>query len=111
MAEDHRGLNDSHRRRLAAILTDIEENLANIERAALSTTASPFSQTSPDLTPTQSQVLTDYLRRFREIMAGIAPLLGRHGQAKKVAASWSIQNALHFVDIAVAEMGASYLRG
>jgi GTP-binding protein EngB required for normal cell division len=105
------GLNDSHNRRLAAILTDIEENLVNVERAAVSTGASPFAQTSPDLTPTQQQVVADYLGRIREIIVGIAPRLGRHAQARRVSASWSIQNALHFVDIAIAEMGASYLRG
>jgi len=105
------GLNDSHQRRLAAILTDMEENLANVERAAFTTSTSPFAQTSPDLTPTQQQVVGDYLRRIREIIATVAPLLGRHGENKRVAASWSIQNALHFVDIAIAEMGASYLRG
>lgn len=105
------GLNDSHRRRLAAVLADIEQNLANIERDALTTTVSPFSQIAPDLTPTQQQVVSDYVRRLREIMTAILPLLGRHAQQRKVAASWSIQNALQFVDIAVAEMGASYLRG
>src|SRR5712691_6971529 len=109
---DQTGLNDSHKRRIAAVLTSVEELLEQIEAAAAAgESKSPFSSTHQDLTPTQQQVVRDYVARLRSVLTSTVPLLGSHGGRRSTAASWAIQTNLRFVAIAAEELGPSFLRG
>ncbi|HTO87045.1 MAG TPA: dynamin family protein [Thermoanaerobaculia bacterium] len=104
------GLNENHHRSLRSAFKHIDKLLADAQ-AAWAGPGSPFATHFPDLTPTQQRVIADYIARVRDQMADSCRALGISLEPPRVAASWSVQTAVSFAQIAVAEIAPSRLEG
>jgi len=87
-------LNENHRRAILAAFRTIDKLLEDVENAKASA-ASPLSRLFNDLTPTQQQVIGDY------VATSVKP--------PGTAASWAIQTGL--AQITVQEIAPSRLKG
>ncbi len=103
-------LNENHRRAILAAFRTIDKLLEDVENARAST-ASPFSRIFNDLTPTQQQVIGDYVAGIRARMTDALKALATSVKPPGTAASWAIQTALAFAQITVQEIDASRLNG
>jgi GTP-binding protein EngB required for normal cell division len=103
-------LNENHHRSLRSAFKHIDGLLRDAQ-AAWAESNSPFATHLPDLTPTQERIVTDYFARIRGQMADACRVLGITLEPPRIAASWSIQTAISFAQIAVAEIAPSRLQG
>lgn len=103
-------LNENHRRAILAAFRTIDKLLEDVENVRASA-ASPFSRIFNDLTPTQQQVVGDYVEGIRARMTDALKALETSVRPPETAASWAIQTALAFAQITVQEIAPSRLRG
>ena len=103
-------LNENHRRAILAAFRTIDKLLEDVENAQASA-ASPFSRIFNDLTPTQQQVIGDYVAGIRARMTDALKALATSVRPPGTAASWAIQTALAFAQITVQEIAPSRLKG
>ena len=104
-------LNENHRRAILAAFRTIDKLLEDVENAQASA-ASPFSRIFNDLTPTQQQVIGDYVAGIRARMTDALKALATSVKPPATsAASWAIQTALAFAQITVQEIAPSRLNG
>jgi GTP-binding protein EngB required for normal cell division len=104
------GLNESHRRAISAAFRHIDGLLADVE-AASSRVQSPFSRFFGDLSPTQQDVVADYVAQIRARMMEVLTALGISLRPPESPASWAIQTNLSFARITVQEIDPSRLTG
>ena len=103
-------INENHRRSILAAFRTIDKLLEDVDNAK-ATAVSPFSRLFNDLTPTQQQVIGDYVAAIRSRMTDALKALGATLDPPRTAASWAIQTALAFGQITVQEIAPSRLRG
>ncbi len=104
------GLNDNHRRVLLSAMVHLDKLLGDIDAIA-SGPESPFSAHLDDLTPSQRQVVRDYVRRIRDSLVGALARFGVPLPPREKHASWSIRTTLNFLDIDLHDLGPDQLRG
>ena len=104
------GLNDNHKRVLLSAMVHLDKLLGDIDAIA-SGTDSPFSAHLDDLTPSQRQVVRDYVRRIRSSLVGALARFGVPLPPRQKHASWSIRTTLNFLDIDLHDVGPEQLRG
>ena len=70
-----------------------------------------FKRVTPDATPVQRKILTDYVSQIRYVLEQF--MLAQHIEEGRAPPSglWSMRTAVIFAQTAVAEMRPSYLRG
>ena len=109
----HRGeLNDAQQRRLYVTCSYIDKLLSDIEQVLHETASpSPFSRHVIDITPAQTRVLEDHIRRLREQLLRTLAWQQMKPEPPEIPATRSVLTHLEFIDIAVEELKPSYMRG
>lgn len=111
-SQQHGELNEAQRRRLSVtcsyvdkLLREVEEILHEVE------SKSPFPQHVVDVTPAQTRVLEDHIRRIREQLLRALAWQNIAPKPSEIPATRSALTHLAFVDIAIEELKPSYMRG
>jgi GTP-binding protein EngB required for normal cell division len=105
-------LNENQQRRLIITCQYIDKMLSDIEQVLHSTTSlSPFPHYIIDITPAQSRVIEDHIRRLRSQLLRALDWQHMKPEPPQVPATRSIKVDLTFVDIAIEELRPSYMRG
>lgn len=106
------GLTENHERGLlagvqyaATLIRDCEEILAASDRP------SPLNRSTGGLTPPQQKIVEDYLHRLHEQLLRFLDAVGISPSPARISAVHAIANAMMFVENALEEMRARYLRG
>jgi GTP-binding protein EngB required for normal cell division len=105
-------LNENQQRRLIITCQYIDKMLSDIEQVLHSTTSlSPFPHYIIDITPAQSRVIEDHIRRLRSQLLRALDWQHMKPEPPQIPATRSIKVDLTFVDIAIEELRPSYMRG
>jgi GTP-binding protein EngB required for normal cell division len=105
-------LNEAQRRRLAVTCSYIDKLLSEVEQILHETSSkSPFPRHVIDLTPAQTRVLEDHIRRIREQLLRALAWQNITPDQPEIPATRSALTHLAFVDIAIEELKPSYMRG
>ena len=105
-------LNEAQQRRLSITCQYIDKLLGDVEQILHEAASkSPFPRHVVDVTPAQTRVLEDYIRRVREQLLRALAWQGLHPQPPGIPAARAILSHLAFVDIAIEELKPSYMRG
>jgi Dynamin family len=105
-------LNSNQQRRLYITCSYIDKLLAEIEQVLQETASpSPFLRHVIDITPAQSRVLEDHIRRLREQLLRTLAWQQMKPEPPEIPATRSVLTHLEFIDIAVEELKPSYMRG
>ncbi len=105
-------LNEAQQRRLYVTCSYIDKLLTEIEQVLHETTSpSPFQRHIIDITPAQSRVLEDHIRRLREQLLRTLAWQQMKPEPPEIPATRSVLTHLAFIDIAVEELKPSYMRG
>jgi GTP-binding protein EngB required for normal cell division len=108
----HGELNEAQRRRLAVTCSYIDKLLSEVEEVLHETSSkSPFLRHVIDLTPAQTRVLEDHIRRIREQLLRALAWQNITPDQPEIPATRSALTHLAFVDIAIEELKPSYMRG
>lgn len=111
-AQQHGELNEAQRRRLAVTCSYIDKLLSEVEEVLHETSSkSPFPRHVIDLTPAQTRVLEDHIRRIREQLLRALAWQNITPDQPEIPATRSALTHLAFVDIAIEELKPSYMRG
>jgi GTP-binding protein EngB required for normal cell division len=101
-----------HKQALLSTFLHIESRLKEMEAMlARGKRPSPLDQHVHDLSPTEVKVVEDYFARIRSTMV---TCLEKHGipiEVSHVSLRWSLQTAISFLSVAVAEVSPDRLRG
>jgi hypothetical protein len=101
-----------HKQALLSTFTYIESRLSQMEPLlAQDKRPSPLDQHIHDLSPAEAKAVEDYFARIRSTMASCLEKNGIPVEARRVSLRWSLQTAVSFLGVAVAEMGPDRLRG
>lgn len=104
--------NPSQSRTVAVTFRGVHRRLADIEamldRAGLE---SPFSESVPDLSPTEARVLRDYFARIRSAMLDLLRDCDIPLGVQRTSLRWAVQAHLAMAAVAVAELGPRQLEG
>jgi GTP-binding protein EngB required for normal cell division len=110
--EQHGELNDAQRRRLAVTCSYIDKLLCEVEQILHETfSKSPFPRHVVDVTPAQTRVLEDHIRRIREQLLRALAWQNITPDPPEIPATRAALTHLAFVDIAIEELKPSYMRG
>ncbi|MGC9157852.1 MAG: dynamin family protein [Terracidiphilus sp.] len=105
-------LNEPQQRRLLITCKYIDKLLGDIENALHSATShSAFPRYILNVTPAQSRVVEDYIRRFRSQLLRVLDWQRMKPEPPEIPVTRSITTDLAFIDIAVEELKPSYMRG
>ncbi len=105
-------LNEAQQRRLSITCQHIDKLLGDVERILHEAASkSPFPRHVVNVTPAQTRVLEDYIRRVREQLLRALAWQGLHPDPPDIPATRAILSHLAFVDIAIEELKPSYMRG
>jgi GTPase Era involved in 16S rRNA processing len=111
-SKQHGELNEAQRRRLAVTCSYIDKLLSEVEEILHETCSkSPFPRHVIDLTPAQTRVLEDHIRRIREQLLRALAWQNITPDQPEIPATRSALTHLAFVDIAIEELKPSYMRG
>lgn len=110
--QQHGELNDAQRRRLAVTCSYIDKLLSEVEQILNETASkSPFPRHVVDVTPAQTRVLEDHIRRIREQLLRALAWQNIAPDPPEIPATRAALTHLAFVDIAIEELKPSYMRG
>lgn len=105
-------LNEAQQRRLGITCQYIDKLLGDVELILHEAASkSPFPRHVVNVTPVQTRVLEDYIRRVREQLLRALAWQGLHPDPPDIPATRAILSHLAFVDIAIEELKPSYMRG
>lgn len=105
-------LNEAQRRRLAVTCSYIDKLLRDVEEILHETASkSPFPRHLVDVTPAQTRVLEDHIRRIREQLLRALAWQKIAPDPPEIPATRAALTHLAFVDIAIEELKPSYMRG
>ncbi len=105
-------LNANQQRRLYITCSYIDKLLAEIEQVLHETASpSPFARHVIDITPAQTRVLEDHIRRVREQLLRTLAWQQMKPEPPEIPATRSVLTHLEFIDIAVEELKPKYMRG
>jgi GTP-binding protein EngB required for normal cell division len=105
-------LNEPQQRRLSVTCHYIDKLLSSIEHALHSTSSlSPFSRYVVDVTPAQTRVLEDHIRRIRSQLLRALDWQHLKPEPPEIPVTRAITTDLAFVDISIEELRPSYMRG
>jgi GTP-binding protein EngB required for normal cell division len=105
-------LNEAQQRRLSITCKYIDKLLCDIEQALHSAASkSPFSRYAVDITPAQSRVIEDHIRRLRAQLLRALDWQHMKPEPPEIPVTRSIKVDLTFIDIAIEELRPSYMRG
>jgi GTPase Era involved in 16S rRNA processing len=110
--QQHGELNDAQRRRLAVTCSYIDKLLCEVEQILHETASkSSFPRHVVDVTPAQTRVLEDHIRRIREQLLRSLAWQNIAPDRPEIPATRAALTHLAFVDIAIEELKPSYMRG
>jgi GTP-binding protein EngB required for normal cell division len=105
-------LNEAQQRRLLISCQYIDKLLGSIEHALHSAASpSPFPRYIVDVTPAQTRVLEDHIRRIRSQLLHALAWQHMKPEPAQIPVTRTITTDLAFVDIAIEELRPSYMRG
>lgn len=105
-------LNEAQQRRLLVTCQYIDKLLSSVENALHSAASlSPFPQYVVDVTPAQTRVLEDHIRRIRSQLLRALAWQGLAPEPSEIPVTRAITTDLAFVDIAIEELRPGYMRG
>lgn len=105
-------LNDAQRLHLRVGCEYIDKLLGEIEAILHSAeSASPFPRYVLDISPAQSRVIEDFVRRLRSQLLRVLAWQHIESPPPSIPATRAIATHLHFVDIAIADMRPRAMRG
>jgi GTP-binding protein EngB required for normal cell division len=108
----HGELNEAHRRRLSVTCSYIDRLLREVEEIFHEAASkSPFPRHVVDVTPAQTRVLEDHIRRIREQLLRALAWQNIVPDPPEIPATRAALTHLAFVDIAIEELKPSYMRG
>jgi len=108
----HGELNKAHRRRLSVTCSYIDRLLREVEEIFHEAASkSPFPRHVVDVTPAQTRVLEDHIRRIREQLLRALAWQNIVPDPPEIPATRAALTHLAFVDIAIEELKPSYMRG
>jgi GTPase Era involved in 16S rRNA processing len=111
-SQQHGELNEAQRRRLAVTCSYIDKQLRDVEEILHETASkSPFPRHVVDVTPAQTRVVEDHIRRIREQLLRALAWQNIAPDAPEIPATRAALTHLAFVDIAIEELKPSYMRG
>jgi hypothetical protein len=111
-SRQHGELNEAHRRRLSVTCSYIDRMLREVEEILHEgASQSPFPQHVVDVTPAQTRVLEDHIRRIREQLLRALAWQNIVPSPPEIPATRAALTHLAFVDIAIEELKPSYMRG
>ena len=111
-SQQHGELNEAQRRRLAVTCSYIDKLLREVEEILHETASeSPFPRHVVDVTPAQTRVVEDHIRRIREQLLRALAWQNIAPDAPEIPATRAALTHLAFVDIAIEELKPSYMRG
>lgn len=107
-----RELNDAQQRRLGVTCEYIDKLLCDVEQILHEAASpSPFPRHVVDITPAQTRVLEDHIRRLREQLLRTLAWQQMRPDPPDIPATRSVLTHLAFIDIAIEELKPSYMRG
>jgi GTPase Era involved in 16S rRNA processing len=110
--QQHGELNEAQLRRLGVTCSYIDKLLSEVEQILHETASrSPFPRHLVDVTPAQTRVLEDHIRRFREELLRALAWQNMAPDPPGIPATRAALSHLAFVDIAIEELKPSYMRG
>ncbi|MGA7342126.1 MAG: dynamin family protein [Terracidiphilus sp.] len=110
--QPHGELNEAQRRRLSVTCAYIDRLLREVEEIFHETASkSPFPRHVVDLTPAQTRVLEDHIRRIRKQLLRALAWQNMVPDPPEIPATRAALTHLAFVDIAIEELKPSYMRG
>jgi GTP-binding protein EngB required for normal cell division len=105
-------LNDVQQRRLSITCKYIDKLLCDIEQALHSASSpSPFPRYVVDITPAQSRVIEDHIRRLRAQLLRALDWQHLTPEPPEIPVTRALTVDLTFIDIAIEELKPSYMRG
>ncbi len=108
----HGELNDAQRRRLGVTCSYIDKLLCEVEQVLHETASeSPFPRHLVDVTPAQTRVVEDHIRRIREQLLRALAWQGIAPDPPRIPATRAALTHLAFIDIAIEELKPGYMRG
>lgn len=111
-SQQHGELNEAQRRRLAVTCSYIDKLLCEVEEILHETAStSPFPRHVVDVTPAQTRVVEDHIRRIREQLLRALAWQNIVPDPPEIPATRAALTHLAFVDIAIEELKPSYMRG
>ncbi|MGA8087298.1 MAG: dynamin family protein [Terracidiphilus sp.] len=111
-SQQHGELNEAQLRRLGVTCSYIDKLLSEVEQVLHETTStSPFPRHVVDVTPAQTRVLEDHIRRIREQLLRALAWQNMTPDPPEIPATRAALTHLAFVDIAIEELKPSYMRG
>ncbi|MGB6686451.1 MAG: dynamin family protein [Terracidiphilus sp.] len=111
-SRQHGELNEAHRRRLSVTCSYIDRLLREVEEILQETASkSPFPRHVVDVTPAQTRVLEDHIRRIREQLLRALAWQNIVPDPPEIPTTRAALTHLTFVDIAIEELKPSYMRG
>jgi hypothetical protein len=110
--QQHGELNDAQHRRLAITCSYIDKLLGEVEQILHEAASkSPFPRFIVDLTPAQTRVLEDHIRRIRDQLLRALAWQNIAPDPPGIPATRAALTHLAFVDIAIEELKPSYMGG
>ena len=104
--------NNNHKRYLLATFQHVDKMLAQATQNLGPADGNLlFPACVPDASPTQRQVIADYLASFRDVARRFLETAQIHSDSPSKGALWSLRVSLDFVWIALAEMEPKHLGG
>jgi GTPase Era involved in 16S rRNA processing len=111
-SQQHGELNEAQRRRLAVTCSYIDKLLRDVEEILHETAStSPFPRHVVDVTPAQTRVVEDHIRRIREQLLRALAWQNIAPDPPEIPATRAALTHLAFVDIAIEELKPGYMRG
>jgi GTPase Era involved in 16S rRNA processing len=108
----HGELNEAQRRRLGVTCSYIDKLLSEVEQILHEAASkSPFPRHVVDVTPAQTRVLEDHIRRIREQLLRALAWQNIAPDPPEIPATRAALTHLAFVDIAIEELKPGYMRG
>lgn len=105
-------LNDAQRRRLSVTCSHIDKLLSEIEQILHETASkSPFPRHIVNVSPAQTRVLEDHIRRIREQLLRALAWQNIVPDPPEIPATRAALTHLAFIDIAIEELKPGYMRG
>jgi hypothetical protein len=105
-------LNPSQQQSILLGFLDLHRRMAELEAAiAQCGNSSLFSQYVGDLSATEMKVVQDHFARLRTTMLSCLQEIGIPLDVRRTSLRWTLQVAITFLNIAVAEMSPERLRG
>lgn len=110
--QQHGELNEAQLRRLGVTCSYIDKLLSEVEQILQEAASkSPIPRYVVDVTPAQTRVLEDHIRRIREQLLRALAWQNITPDPPEIPATRSALTHLAFVDIAIEELKPSYMRG